>query len=86
MSNEPPVTQSRPGKARFGAALAGALAELRRAAPKAAAETKALFARAAFGDDFIADAAGVFARAVRGGEAAEGFAAFLSNTKPGWAQ
>lgn len=68
------------------AALAGLLAELRRGAPKAAAETKALFARAAFGDSFIADAAGVFASAVRGKEAAEGIAAFLSKKKPGWAE
>lgn len=68
------------------AALAGLLAELRRAAPRAAAETKALFARAAFGDEFIADAAGVFASAVRGREAAEGIAAFLAKRKPGWAE
>jgi isohexenylglutaconyl-CoA hydratase len=68
------------------AALAGLLAELRRAAPRAAAETKALFARAAFGDKFVADAAGVFAKAVRGKEAAEGIAAFLAKKKPGWAE
>lgn len=68
------------------AALAGLLGELRRAAPKAAAETKALFAHTAFGDTFIADAAEVFASAVRGPEAAEGIAAFLSKSKPGWAR
>lgn len=68
------------------AALAGLLGELKRAAPAAVAATKRLFARAALGETFIADAAGTFASAVRGAEAAEGIAAFLARRKPKWAE
>ncbi|MBK8457626.1 MAG: enoyl-CoA hydratase/isomerase family protein [Phyllobacteriaceae bacterium] len=68
------------------AALAELLAELTRAAPGAAAATKALFARAGHDDGFLEEAARVFAAAVRGTEAGEGIAAFMARRKPKWAE
>lgn len=67
------------------AALADLLSELKRAAPGAAAATKALFARAGHDDGFIEAAARIFAAAVRGAEAVEGIAAFMARRKPEWA-
>lgn len=66
------------------AALATLVGELRQSAPGAIAATKRLFARAAPGPAFIEEAAGVFAAAVRGPEAAEGISAFLARRAPRW--
>ena len=56
-------------------------------APGAIAATKTLVRRARLEDPstLVADAAGVFAKAARGAEGAEGMTAFLEKRKPKWA-
>jgi len=69
------------------AALTAVLQQILACAPEAVAETKKLLRRARFSDpaDLIEHAAGVFAKAARGEEGAEGLRAFAERRKPAWA-
>ncbi|MEQ8403622.1 MAG: enoyl-CoA hydratase/isomerase family protein [Oceanicaulis sp.] len=75
------------GEEALQTALSATVAQIKKGAPHAIAETKKLVRRARLEDpaSLVADAAAVFARAARGPEGAEGMTAFLEKRKPGWA-
>lgn len=75
------------GEDALQAALAATVEQIRKGAPGAIAATKKLVRRARLEDPstLVADAAGVFAKAARGPEGAEGMTAFLEKRKPKWA-
>jgi isohexenylglutaconyl-CoA hydratase len=68
-------------------AIAAAIAALKKSPPAALAATKFLLRRARLEPPaaLIADAADIFARAVRGPEGVEGMTAFLQKRPPSWA-
>ena len=67
-------------------ALDAALAQIRKGAPDAIAETKALIRRARLEDpaSLVDEAAAIFANAARGPEGAEGMTAFLEKRPAKW--
>lgn len=75
------------GEDALQSALMATVEQIRNGAPHAIAETKKLVRRARLEDpaSLVADAAGVFAKAARGEEGAEGMTAFLEKRKPNWA-
>ncbi len=70
------------------AALATVLTDIQACAPGAIAATKALMAKARFGEpaSLVQEAARIFSRAAQGPEGLEGTTAFLQKRKPNWAQ
>lgn len=69
------------------ASIARIAADLRKGAPQALAEAKALVARVGgrpFETDLVAETAGLIAARRASGEAREGLSAFLEKRKPGW--
>jgi isohexenylglutaconyl-CoA hydratase len=68
--------------------LQATIIAIKKSPPGALATTKSLLRRAAFErpEALIADAAALFAQAVRGAEAQEGMMAFLQKRAPSWAE